>query len=143
MNCKSHAGFWSIIAVFAVFTSMVFGADSGSIYASWKQGPPPQPDFFPIAVWLQSPKNAVRYKAAGINVYVGLWRGPTEEQLETLKQSDMRLICSQNTTALSNLNNPLIIGWMHGDEPDNAQARPGGKGYGPPILPRPSLAIIN
>ena len=29
---------------------------------------------------------------------------------------------------------------MHGDEPDNAQARPGGKGYGPPILPEKIVA---
>jgi hypothetical protein len=105
-------------------------------YQQWKNGPPSDPDFFPIAVWLQSPKNASRYQAAGINVYVGLWRGPTSEQLGALKQAGMRLICSQSPTALSNINNPLIIGWMHGDEPDNAQARPGGKGYGPPILPQ-------
>jgi hypothetical protein len=29
----------------------------------------------------------------------------------------------------------VIIGWMHGDEPDNAQSLPTGKGYGPPITP--------
>src|SRR5262249_50221939 len=28
-----------------------------------------------------------------------------------------------------------IVGWMHGDEPDNAQSLGRGKGYGPPILP--------
>ena len=28
-----------------------------------------------------------------------------------------------------------IVGWMHGDEPDNAQSLGKGKGYGPPILP--------
>jgi hypothetical protein len=36
------------------------------------------PNFFPLAVWLQSPNNAAKYKAAGINTYVGLWRGPTD-----------------------------------------------------------------
>lgn len=111
------------------------GAAPQSKYALWKSGPPADPNFFPIAVWVQSPKNAARYKAAGINVYVGLWRGPTEEQLQTLKEAGMRLICAQNSTGLSNKDNPLIIGWMHGDEPDNAQARRGEKGYGPPILP--------
>ena len=82
------------------------------------------------------PQPAGRYQAAGINTYVGLWRGPTDEQLRMLKEANMRVICSQNSFALSNRDNPLIIGWMHGDEPDNAQARPGGKGYGPPILPQ-------
>ena len=113
---------------------------SKATYARWKNGPPADLNFFPIAVWLQSPKNAARYKAAGINVYVGLWRGPTEEQLQTLKEAGMRLICAQNSTGLSNKDNPLIIGWMHGDEPDNAQPRPGGKGYGPPILPEKIVA---
>ncbi len=36
------------------------------------------PTAFPIAVWLQSPSRAAEYKAIGINLYVGLWRGPTE-----------------------------------------------------------------
>ncbi len=39
------------------------------------------PAIFPIAVWLQDPANAAKYKSAGINVYVGLWQGPTEEQI--------------------------------------------------------------
>lgn len=50
-------------------------------YAQWKYGPPATPNYFPIAVWLQSPENALKYKAAGFNLYVGLWQGPTEEQL--------------------------------------------------------------
>jgi len=48
-------------------------------YAQWKNGPPHGSDFFPIAVWLQNPRNAERYKQAGINTYVALWRGPTQE----------------------------------------------------------------
>jgi hypothetical protein len=107
-----------------------------SLYAKWKNGPPADASFFPIAVWLQNPNQAARYRDAGINTYVGLWRGPTEEQLAALKQADMKLICSQNATGLQHLDDSTIIGWMHGDEPDNAQAlRNGQKGYGPPILP--------
>jgi hypothetical protein len=93
------------------------------------------PNFFPLAVWLQSPANAARYKAAGINTYVGLWRGPTEEQLTQLKQQGMHVICSQNAAGLAHKDDPTIIAWMHGDEPDNAQRIRGEKGYGPPILP--------
>jgi hypothetical protein len=93
------------------------------------------PSFFPIAVWLQNPNRAEEYKAAGINTYVALWHGPTEEQIKTLEKAGMHLVCSQNSLALQNRDNPMILAWMHGDEPDNAQSLPSGKGYGPPILP--------
>jgi len=101
----------------------------------WKNGPPVDEQFFPIAVWLQDPKNAVRYKAAGINLYVGLWRGPTTNQLAELQRAGMSVICGQNRAGLENKDHPSIIGWMHNDEPDNAQSLGHGKGYGPPILP--------
>ena len=101
----------------------------------WKNGPPDDEHYFPIAVWLQDPKNAARYKAAGINLYVGLWRGPTTNQLAALQQAGMSVICGQNRAGLENKNHPSIVGWMHGDEPDNAQSLSQGKGYGPPILP--------
>jgi len=92
-----------------------------SPYVKWKNGPSHSDKFFPIAVWLQDPANAAKYKAAGINTYVGLWQGPTEKQLAQLKQAGMKLICSQNATGLNPINDRTIIGWMHGDEPDNAQ----------------------
>ena len=50
------------------------------------------PTHFPIAVWLQNPSNASRYRAAGINTYVGLWEGPTVAQLDALKSSGMAVI---------------------------------------------------
>jgi hypothetical protein len=90
-------------------------------YAKWKNGPGKSDDFFPIAVWLQEPKDAKLYKAAGINLYFGLWKGPTEEQLAALREAGMPVICEQNETALKHLDDPIIVGWMHGDEPDNAQ----------------------
>ena len=34
-------------------------------YARWSHGPPSDPNFFPIAVWLQSPANAERFRQAG------------------------------------------------------------------------------
>src|SRR5262245_20929161 len=49
------------------------------LYAAWRNGPGRLADDFPLAVWLQAPRNAGRYQALGINLYVGLWRGPTEE----------------------------------------------------------------
>jgi len=74
-------------------------------------------DYFPIGVWLQSPRNAKRFKDAGINLYIGLWRGPTLAQLVELREAGMGLVCGQNSVGPSNRENSVIVGWMHGDEP--------------------------
>src|SRR4051812_43509763 len=91
------------------------------------------PTSFPIAVWLQAPKNVERFKAIGINTYVGLWEGPTEAQLAELKQAGMNVICAQNEVGLKHLADKTIVGWMHGDEPDNAQPVLGISRWGSPI----------
>ncbi len=117
-----------------------YGADGGSLYSTWKNGLSADPSYFPLAVWLQDPANAEKYKAAGINLYVGLWDGPTDKQLASLKAAGMRVVCSQNTTGLAHLNDSTIAAWMHGDEPDNAQSLGEGKGWGPPILPEKIIA---
>jgi hypothetical protein len=118
-----------------VLTLAVHAAEDRSAYAAWPNGPSADPHYFPIAVWVQQPANAERYKKAGINLYVGLWRGPTSNQLALLQRAGMRVICTQNSFALANKDNPTIAAWMHGDEPDNAQSLGSGKGYGPPIKP--------
>ena len=107
-----------------------------SPYVHWKNGPAHDDGFFPIAVWLQKPSNAKKYRAAGFNTYVGLWKGPTEKQLAKLKKAGMKVICKQNEVGLKHIDDPTIIGWMHRDEPDNAQSLGKGKGYGPPIPPK-------
>jgi hypothetical protein len=112
---------------------------SDNMYARWQQGPPTGSDYFPIAVWLQDPANAARYREAGINLYVGLWQGPTEAQLAGLRVAGMQVVCDQNEVGLQHLDDPTIVGWMHGDEPDNAQAD-GSGGWGPPILPETIVA---
>lgn len=120
-----------LIALF-LFAAAPLNSDA---YSKWERGPSKLGDEFPIAVWLQSTKNAKRYREAGINLYVGLWRGPSDEQLTELKAAGMHVICSQRDTALNSTHADVIIGWMHGDEPDNAQSRRGRSGYDPPILP--------
>ena len=107
--------------------------------AAWTHGPPADPAFFPVAVWLQNPSQAAKYRDAGINTYVGLWSGPTAAQLDQLKAAGIKVVCHQNAFALSRKDDPTIIAWMHGDEPDNAQPKQGG-GYGPPILPEKIVA---
>ena len=99
--------------------------------ALWTNGPSTEPSFFPIAVWLQDAQNAARYKAAGINLYIGLWHGPTTTQLAALEKTGMRLICAQNSVGLENKNNPIIAGWLQHDEPDNSHH----KGPGPLFPP--------
>jgi hypothetical protein len=130
-----------VVALVPVAVSALLGAlDAASAaeaapYGAWKSGPPAEASYFPIAVWCQDPKRAPDYKAAGINLYVGLWKGPTEEQLAALKAAGMAVVCEQNAVGLKHKDDPTIVGWMHGDEPDNAQSLPSGKGYGPPIPP--------
>jgi hypothetical protein len=53
-----------------------------------------------------------------------------------LKKAGMKVICHQNEVGLKHVGDPTIVGWMHGDEPDNAQSLGRGKGYGPPIPPK-------
>ena len=52
----------------------------------------------------------------------------------------MPVICDQNDVGLAHRDDPTIVGWMHGDEPDNAQSLAPGKGYGPPIPPAKIVA---
>jgi len=143
-------GFIAIVVVIYLrgyFTANIAHAESIdqtktqiNAYAKWENGPPSDPGYFPIAVWLQQPKNAEKYKAAGINLYVGLWNGPTEDQLTALKEAGMPVICAQNQMGLAHRDDPIIIGWMHGDEPDNAQLivdpATGEKSYGGPVPPQ-------
>ena len=127
-----------------ILSTGALGAEgSANPYAQWSHGPSTKADYFPIAVWLQAPSKAKLYQAAGFNLFIGLWNGPTEEHLQQLKQAGIQVICSQNAVGLKHLNDPTIVGWMHGDEPDNAQSLGAGKGYGPPILPAKIVESYN
>jgi hypothetical protein len=121
-----------MVMILSTLTSPAMAAPDDQ--KKWTNGLPTDPDYFPIAVWLQSPHNAEKYQAIGINLYVGLHQGPTEAMLSALEKAKMPVICDQNDFALKNLDRKIIVAWMHGDEPDNAQPAPGG-GWGPPIPP--------
>lgn len=92
-------------------------------------------DFFPLAVWLQIPEKALAFQKLGINLYVGLWKGPTETQLAQLKKAHMPVMAEVNAVGLNSANGNIIVGWLLTDEPDNAQPIPGTKKHGPPIPP--------
>ena len=98
------------------------------------------PDVFPLAVWLQRPALAPKYKELGINLYVGLWNGPTTEQLASLKRAAMPVIAAQNMIGLTDPNRDIIVGWMQRDEPDNSQKRKFSVLYKPPIPPADIIA---
>lgn len=81
---------------------------------------------------------AAKYKQAGFNLYIGLWQGPTENQLAALKAAEMPVVCEQNEVGLKHKDDSTIVGWMHNDEPDNAQETKDANGkrtWGPCIPP--------
>jgi hypothetical protein len=106
-----------------------------SYFAKWPNGPSSDPSFVFISVWLQTPSNASKYKKVGIDYFTGLWDGPTEDQLTTLAAAKMPTICDQSGVWSAHLKDKTIGGWLQPDEPDNAQAAPGG-GYDPCIAPQ-------
>lgn len=105
-----------------------------SYYGAWPRGFPSDASFFPIGVWMQNPANAERFAAVGVNHLVGLWQGPTEEQLANARAADMPVVCEQAGIWAANLDNLDIQGWLQADGPDNAQEMPDGS-YGPCIEP--------
>jgi hypothetical protein len=111
-------------------------------YGRFSHGVSSSNTYFPIAVWLQSPPNATRYKNAGVNLFVGLWQGPTESQLSALASAGMPTVCDQSGVFQSHLNDTTIRGWLQPDEPDNAQAN-GSGGYDPCIAPTTIQAGYN
>jgi hypothetical protein len=108
--------------------------DPPTVYRQWTNGPPSDPNFFPVAVWLQSEGNADAYQAIGVNTFIGLWQGPTDPQLAGLKAAGMLTLCAQDGVWASHLGDGTIRGWTQDDEPDNAQPD-GAGGYGPCVDP--------
>jgi hypothetical protein len=118
---------FSILCCLLIFVPCSMGQNPGTIVKD--------PDFFPIAVWVQSPSNAAAYKANGINMFIGMWGGLDQKKLNDLKEADVKVICEQDSFGLSNLNESAIYGWMHGDEPDNAQMNRKTRKYDPCVDP--------
>ncbi len=105
------------------------------VYKQWKNGPPADPGFFPIGVWLQEAGDAAAYKAAGINTYVAVRDGFKSKEIDKLKEAGMYLICAQNETLLSRKEDKTIIAWLGKNEPDNMQPVIYGRGSGTCLKP--------
>ncbi len=101
---------------------------------TFANGFPQDPQFFPIGVWLQNPRNAAAYRAMGINTYIGLWKPPTDRDLAQLSEHGIHLIAEQSPPVLALADDRVIRCWLHVDEPDNAQSD-GRGGYGDCIMP--------
>lgn len=54
-----------VIVVSVLISFCGNAAYCGNVYAKWRQGPDKSDGFFPIAVWLQNPRNAMRYEVLG------------------------------------------------------------------------------
>lgn len=94
---------------------------AGSVVAQHQIADKKDPNFFPIGVWAQDPENASAYKAIGVNLYIHVPGGMDQQKLDLLRKARMKVIARQNRFGLTQLHEPLIYGWMHDDEPDNAQ----------------------
>lgn len=68
-------------------------------------------------------------------MYIHIHGGLDQKKLDQLRQADMKVIAHQNVFGLSQLGEPLIYGWMHGDEPDNAQRNRKEKRWDPCLDP--------
>lgn len=131
-----------VFGVVLVTLSAPFGRTLAETTASpyvWPRGPSADPEFFPLAVWLQDPSNADAYQDVGINTFIGLWEGPRDDQLDRLTLAGMQVMADQNETALSRLGDRVITGWTQQDEPDNAQSD-GMGGWGPCVEPADIIA---
>jgi hypothetical protein len=111
----------SLVTWLTILSALLLSVPATSAREVFPNGFPNDSGFFPIGVWNQSPARAPAYKAIGINTFVGVWKGPTEDQLAALTQYDMFVVASQNDVGLHSANRRIIKGWLHDDEPDNAQ----------------------
>jgi hypothetical protein len=108
-------------------------------YGKFPRGFPTDSSYFPIGVWMQNPINAERFAAVGVNHYVGLWQGPTAEQLSAARAASMPVVCEQAGVWQDSLSDRNIQGWLQADGPDNAQELEDGS-YGPCIPPAETQA---
>jgi len=139
-RCRIDRGLPAAAMVFSAWLAALPSAGGQPVPAAglYANGFPADPGFFPLGVWLQSPKNAASYQAIGINTFVGLWEGPTEAQLAALAGHGMFAVAAQNEIGLGSANRGVIKAWLQEDEPDDAQ--PGWLRRYQPCIPAAEVA---
>ncbi|MFW6154346.1 MAG: hypothetical protein ACOC95_03925 [Planctomycetota bacterium] len=118
-----------------VLVALAVAGCGGGPSVDWGRQLKVDEDYFPIGVWMQAPSKAERFRQMGVNLYVNLWQGPTGAQLAALSDAGMEVFCEMAHDAEAHLDNPVIVGWLHVDEPDNAQPTNIPGRYDPPIAP--------
>jgi hypothetical protein len=108
-------------------------------HGRWPNGLSASVSYVPIGVWMQSPENAEWFREAGMNLFIGLWEGPTDDQLDQLGAAGSTTFCGQTGVWQSRLDDRAMSGWLIETSPDNAQELPEG-GYGPCIEPEVTQA---
>jgi hypothetical protein len=143
MNRLTFAAFGMLVSGFLLFsavrTTPAVTSTPSSPYRQWSNGPSPGSNFFPIGVWLQSPRNVNEFKKIGINLFVGFYGNLDEVSLREMASARLGLLPPQNPVGLRAPLNMWIKGWDSYDEPDNAQSN-GKGGYGPCISPKQVIA---
>ena len=95
-------------------------------YAGFNRAPWNDPNYFPIAVWCQNPDRFADYKAAGINLNVGIHDGPKlVRDLEPYEKAGLPILAEQTDAALQYVKekpNGIIVGWMQYNEMDGVQS---------------------
>ena len=103
-------------------------ATQGGPFTEWDNGPPTDPDFFPLGVWAQVHTQADRHAQMGMNMYVSLGGfGPATQQLSAINNAGLYAVAHQTSEMLQlqAQNHPLldtVVAWMQVDEPDNAKS---------------------
>ena len=71
LNRVSRSAWWVVPLsfLFALVCGRAEVMARPSACAAWRNGPPKDPNYFPIAVWLQAPKNAPKFKGYGVHLY--------------------------------------------------------------------------
>ena len=87
---------------------------TGNVYAKWQNRPFQETARFPIAVWLQAPRNApsTRLSASISSLPCGKDRPPS--RIAELKRHRMPVICEQNDYALKHLGEDRTIHLLDG-----------------------------
>ena len=115
--------------------------EASNPYAQWKNGPPKDASFFPIAVWCQDPANAARSQAGGHQRLHGPVGRATEADLvyaqEDRDAAHLRPEC--RGPGSQERSDHYRLGCTATNRTMPRRSR-GGKGYGPPILPAKIIA---
>jgi hypothetical protein len=112
-------------------------------YRPFAHGLSTDPSYFPIAVWLQSPSNASRYAALGVNIFVGLFNTPTTSDLDSLHAANVTAATELSDATAAFIPNATLSAWTQQDEPDNAQWNESTMSYDPCITPAALVSIYN